>query len=454
MTTSDTTNGTSTPPGRRAFLRRMTFACAWGEGLDGFDLGLISVVLPSLTIALGLDPVLAGLIGASSLIGIFVGAPLAGWLTDRFGRKRVFTIDVLAFIVLGFAQAFVADGWQLFVVRVLLGVAIGAEYAIGAAMLAEFAPSKDRGRRLSGLLVCWYGGYLVAVVTAYAMIDWAGVSWRWVLVVSGVPAIVTAIARIGFPESPRWLLSRGRVDEARAIVAEHLGGEDYFRQEQYAAEEQRSGGYRVLFSKENRQRLAFISLFWACNVAPYFAIFTFAPTVLRSLQLHDEATGTIIVNAMAAVGALVGMLTIERVGRRRQLIPPFWIMAVALAVVGLWGSAPGVVVVLCFAVFSFMNAAQGNLTAVYPIEVLPTEVRSTGVGFAAACSRIGAAAGTFLLPVGIDTIGIGPCMLVAAAVCVVGAVLSQVMAPETTGKGLHDTSTQPLRAQAKVPAAR
>lgn len=450
MTTSSTTEA----PGRAGFLRRMTFACAWGEGLDGFDLGLISVVLPSLTIALGLDPVLAGLIGASSLIGIFVGAPLAGWLTDRFGRKRVFTIDVLAFIVLGFAQAFVADGWQLFVVRVLLGIAIGAEYAIGAAMLAEFAPSRDRGRRLSGLLVCWYGGYLVAVVTAYAMIDWAGISWRWVLVVSGVPAIVTAIARIGFPESPRWLLSRGRVDEARAIVAERLGGDAYFRQEQYAAEEQRSGGYRVLFSKENRQRLAFISLFWACNVAPYFAIFTFAPTVLESLQLRDEATGTIIVNAMAAIGALVGMLTIERIGRRRQLVPPFWIMAVALAVVGLWGSAPGIVVVLCFAVFSFMNAAQGNLTAVYPIEVLPTEVRSTGVGFAAACSRIGAAAGTFLLPVGIDAIGIGPCMLIAAAVCVVGAVLSQVMAPETTGKGLHDTSTQPLRQQAKVPTAR
>lgn len=447
-----TTSSTTTPPGSRGFLRRMTFACAWGEGLDGFDLGLISVALPAITIALGLDPVLAGLIGASSLIGIFIGAPLAGWLTDRFGRKRVFTIDVLAFIVLGLAQAFVADGWQLFVVRVLLGIAIGAEYSIGAAMLAEFAPSRDRGRRLSGLLVCWYGGYLVAVVVAYAMIDWLGLDWRWVLVTSGLPAVVTAIARIGFPESPRWLLSHGRADEARAIVAEHLGGDAYFRQEQYAAEEQRPGGYRVLFSKANRQRLLFIAVFWACNVAPYFAIFTFAPTVLKSLQLHDEAAGTIIVNAMAAIGALVGMLTIERIGRRRQLVPPFWIMAVALTVVGLWGSAPGVVVVLCFAVFSFMNAAQGNLTAVYPIELLPTEVRSTGVGVAAACSRIGAAAGTFLLPIGIDSIGVGACMLVAAAICVVGAVLSQVMAPETTGRGLHDTSTQPLRQ--RVPAGR
>jgi putative MFS transporter len=430
---------------RDGFLRRITFACAWGEGLDGFDLGLISVALPAITMALGLDPLLAGLIGASSLIGIFIGAPLAGWLTDRFGRRRVFTIDVVAFIVLGLLQAFVQDGWQLFLVRLLLGVAIGAEYSIGAAMLAEFAPAKDRGRRLAGLLVTWYAGYLVAVVTAYLMIDLAGLSWRWVLVMSAVPAVVTAVVRIGFPESPRWLLSQGRGDEARAVVRERLGGDAYFQQEDYAAEDQRRGGYRVLFAPGNRSRIAFISLFWACNVAPYFAIFTFAPTVLTALRLDDEAVGTITLNAMAAVGALVGMLTIERLGRRRQLIPPFWIMAVALVVVGAWGSAPAVVVVLCFAVFSFMNALQGNLTAVYPIEVLPTEVRSTGVGFAAACSRVGAAAGTFLLPVGIATIGIGPCLLIAAAVCVVGAVLSQVMAPETTGRGLHETSTAPLR---------
>ena len=116
-----------------------------------------------------------------------------------------------------------------------------------------------------------------------------------------------------------------------------------------------------------------------------------------------------------------------------------------MAVVGLWAGAPGAIALVCFAVFSFLNALQGNLTAVYPIEMLPTEVRSTGVGFATACSRIGAAAGTFLLPVGITTIGIGPCMLIAALICVAGAVLSQRMAPETTGRSLPDTSRAPLR---------
>ena len=139
-------------------------------------------------------------------------------------------------------------------------------------------------------------------------------------------------------------------------------------------------------------------------VTPYFAIFTFAPTVFQNLKL-DETAGTIFANTLAFIGAIVGMLTIEHLGRRQQLIGPFWIMAVALLVIGLWTGAPPMVTVAAFAVFAFFNAVAGNLTAVYPIELFPTEIRATGVGVVNAASRVGAAVGTFLLPVGIDAIG-------------------------------------------------
>lgn len=434
----------SRPERDTGILRRMTLATAWGEGLDGYDLGVLSVVLPLITIELGLSPLWAGLIGASALLGIFVGGPVVGWLTDRFGRRRMFLIDIGAFVVLGLLQGVVTEPWQLFVVRLLLGVAIGAEYAIGAAMLAELAPSRGRGRRLSKLLVSWYVGFLVSVVLAYLLVDLAGLSWRWVLVTGAVPALVVLLLRIGLPESPRWLIQHGRVEEAREIVHRFLGA-DHFRDEEYEDEE-RGAGWRRLFSPELRTRTLFVCVFWSCNVAPYFAIFTFAPQVFTSLQLSDERASTIAVNALAAVGAVVGMLTIERLGRRRQLIVPFWIMAATLLVVGVWPGAPGVVLVLSLAVFAFFNALQGNLTAVYPIEVFPTDVRSSGVGIGTAASRIGAALGTFLLPVGLDTIGIGACMLIGAALCAIGGVVSQRLAPETTGRTLTRTG-------AVVPAA-
>jgi putative MFS transporter len=424
-----------------AMLRRMTWATAVGEGLDGFDLGIIAVVLPLITTDLGLTPAWSGLIAASTLIGIFFGSPLVGWLSDRIGRRTLFTIDIGSFVVLGLLQAVVTEPWQLFAVRFLLGVAVGAEYSLGAALLSEFAPSAGRGRRVAGLLVTWYVGYLVSVVVAFALVDLAGVSWRWVLATSVVPALVTLVARIGLPKSPRWLMGRGRVDEARAVADRYLGGEAYFREEEVEGEHGQvaAGGLRKLFAPGIRGRTIFVCVFYACNVAPYFAIFTFAPQVFTALNVTNEAASTILANTIAAIGAVVGMLTIERVGRRTQLIGPFWIMAVALVVVGLWSTAPSVVVVACFAAFAFFNALQGNLDAVYPVEVFPTELRSTGVGVSTAFSRIGAAAGTFLLPVGIESIGIGPCMLIAAGICVLGGVVSQLMAPETTGLSLTHT---------------
>jgi putative MFS transporter len=257
-----------------AMLRRMTAATAVGEGLDGFDLGIIAVVLPLITADLGLTPVWSGLIAASTLVGIFFGSPIVGWLSDRIGRRTLFTIDIATFVVLGLLQAVVTEPWQLMVVRLLLGVAVGAEYALGAALLSEFAPADGRGRRLAGMLVTWYGGYLVSVVVAYALVEFGGLSWRWVLATSVVPALITLAARFGLPESPRWLMHHGRVDEARAIADRYLGGDDYFREEELDEQEHakaRAGGLKRLFEPGMRGRTLFVCTFYACNVAPYFA---------------------------------------------------------------------------------------------------------------------------------------------------------------------------------------
>jgi putative MFS transporter len=424
--------------GDKGFLRRLTLATAWGEGLDGFDLGVLSVALVPLSKELGISPVWAGLIGASSLIGIFFGAPIGGFLSDRFGRKRLFLLDICLFVVLGVAQAFVTEGWQLFVVRLLLGIAIGAEYSIGSSMLSEFVPAHGRGRRVSYMLVFWYGGYLFSVAAAYVLLDALGWSWRWTLATSAIPALIVLGLRVGMPESPRWLMLNDRKAEARAIIDRYLGGEEHMAEADYDNDIRHGSGWRQLFAPEMRSRTFFVCTFYICVVTPYFAIFTFAPKVFESLKLNETA-GTIFANGVAFIGAIVGMLTIELIGRRKQLIGPFWVMAVALAVIGLWSGAPPLAIVGAFAVFAFFNAMAGNLTAVYPIEVFPTDVRATGVGIANAFSRVGAAIGTFLLPVGIDAIGLAACMVIGAGMCVLGAVVSQVLAPETTGKSLSHT---------------
>ncbi|MFE7423625.1 MFS transporter, partial [Rhodococcus sp. NPDC057529] len=134
------------------------------------------------------------------------------------------------------------------------------------------------------------------------------------------------------------------------------------------------------------------------------------------------------------------MILIDKAGRRVFTVPPQWIMLGIFLVLGLWSGIPTALVLALFFAFSFLNTINGVLIAVYPGELFPTEVRGVGTGFAAAVSRFGAAAGTFLLPVGIDKLGISSVLLIMAVVVGVGAIISQLWAPETKGKNLSETS--------------
>jgi putative MFS transporter len=121
-------------------------------------------------------------------------------------------------------------------------------------------------------------------------------------------------------------------------------------------------------------------------------------------------------------------------------VPPQWVCFVLLLIIGLWAGAPAWVVLACFLAFSFFNAGYNTLTGIYPGEVFPTEIRGIGTGFATAVSRVGAGAGTFLLPWSMANYGAQITMLMAAALTLVGAALSQWLAPETKGKSLTETA--------------
>ncbi|MGI9155201.1 MAG: MFS transporter [Marmoricola sp.] len=450
MSSAEVSDGPDGSDSNKGFLFRVTTATAIGEGLDGYDLGAISVVLPTIIKEFDLSAVESGLIGASTLAGIFVGGPVFGYLTDRFGRRRIFILDLIAFVVLGALQSVVTDNWQLLVLRLLLGFAIGAEYAIGQTMLAEFVPSKGRGIRLGSLQSCWYAGFLISVVIAYGMLS-LGIDWRWILATGVVPALVTLGLRQGIPESPRWLLSQGREEEARAIVSKHLG-DTYFNDEDLGDESTDEASFKDLFAPKLRSRTAFACIFYTCLVAPYFAIFTFAPQVFTSLGVQDPKASVVGTNLVAVLGAIAGMLVIERVGRRPLLLASFWVMVVTLGLIGGWGAAPSIILIVSFVLFAFFNAISGVMTGVYPAEIFPSELRGTGVGLASAVSRIGAAGGTFLLPIGIDRWGIGPSLLVGAAICAVGLAATYLWAPETTDLSLtkSKSATAPRRAAAKA----
>jgi putative MFS transporter len=439
VTTNDRGVGkTRTPEAKRRFLIRLAAVLVGGMFIDGYILGIIGTVIGQIGTDLEISPLYEGLIAASALLGIFIGSPLGGWAADKFGRKPMFMADMGLFVVGSALQFFVDSPLQLFLVRLLMGIAIGAEYSVGWPLMSEFAPARLRGTLLVLSEVGWYVGFMVAFIVGYVLTTTTDLDWRVVLGSSTVLAVILFLARLGLPESPRWLFNVGRVDEAHAVAHEYLENPRDITDIDH--EDQRKGSFGMLFSPQYWRATVFISVFWFCAVTPYFAIATFAATVLEDYGLASGLAGGVGLTALAAAGVVVSTILVDRVGRRPLTNPPQWLCAALLAIIGLWAGAPPVVVLILFLAFSFFNAMYTALTGVYPGEIFPTEVRGLGTGFAAAVSRIGAAAGTFLIPTSLEQLGAGPTMLIAAAIAAIGAAVSQVLAPETKGLNLSDTS--------------
>ncbi len=181
-------------------------------------------------------------------------------------------------------------------------------------------------------------------------------------------------------------MSKGRVAKAKELTEEYME-ED----EQADLKHQKSDsrhGFTCLFSRKYIKATLFVSIFWVCNVTPYFAIGTFVPIVLEQLGLEDGLTAGLALNTIAVLGTLIAAALIERVGRRKLAIPPFAISTVALVIVAVFPHDSPTLVVVCFLAFSLVNAISTTLTGVFPNEMFPTEIRGVGVGFATAASRL------------------------------------------------------------------
>lgn len=420
------------------FHAYMAWCTAGGPFCDGYILGIITLALPQLSADLHLSTAWTAAIGAISLVGLFVGAAVFGRLTDVIGRRVMYTINLIIFVVASALQLFVATGWQLLALRFLLGIMVGADYPIASALLTEFLPRRRRGEVLASLIAAWWVGYVVSFVVGYLMHVVGGDAWRWTLASSAIPALLILAIRLKAPESPMWLAQRGRREEALAIVHERVGAR--YTLPEVPPEERQTVRWREIFRSAYGRRTFFVSGFWFCQVAPLFAIYTFQPQLLRGLGVANPYVGSLVVSVFFLVGVFPCTILVGKWGRRPVLLWGFAVTAVVLVLLGLFPHANPAVIITGFAVFAVFNAGASVLQWVYPNELFPTGVRASAVGFAAAMSRVGAAIGTFLLPVGLATIGVGPTLWIAAALCVAGLAISVPLAPETKQLSIAESS--------------
>ena len=424
----------------RRFLRRLTAATGGGMFIDGFVFASVASALAggAMSRDIGVTSTWSSLISSSTLIGTFFGGLVLGWVTDRVGRRPMFTIDLIVFLSCAVLMFFVNSPWEVFALGLVMGLAVGADYSIGSPLLAEFSPSAKRGNYLGILEILWNVGYVLAYLIGYLINTHAPSAWHITLALSAVPAVLCLLIRHGLPESPRWLISKGRADEATAILERDLGVT--VDSEDFRAERPEQTRYRELFSADYIRRTVFVCTFWICIVLPYFALTFFQPTVLRAIGLGSSAlAGALLGTVIALLGAGTGWWLVDRVGRRAILIWPMFGCALALFLVSLGHLVPVWLATVCFFGYLYSYGIMSILPGIYPEEVFPTAIRTSGVGLASGASRIGAAIGTFLLPISLSHLGLSWSMIFMGVVSLIGGVTALMWAPETNGVKLTES---------------
>jgi MFS family permease len=254
----------SDPPMVLLSLEYLEFS-AGGPFLDGYALTIIGIALVTMKPQLALSSVDVGLIGAAALVGIFIGGLVFGYVTDRVGRRIMYVADLTALVAVSIASAFATEVWQLVGLRFVLGVAIGADYPIASSLLAEFIPSKYRGRLLGSLFVVWAGGAAAAAAIGWALSALGPDAWRWMLASPAVFGIITLLLRAGTPESPRWLLSKGRTKEAQQVCQRVWGPSATVAQ---IPDEPAPTRYTSIFTGIYLRRVIFVGVFFTATRHP------------------------------------------------------------------------------------------------------------------------------------------------------------------------------------------
>lgn len=284
------------------FHLKLTAFSAGGPLLDGYAVTIIGLALITMVPALDLTPTETGLAAAAALAGILVGGAVFGRLTDRVGRKVMYIANLLALSGFSIVSALSVEAWQIVVLRFGLGVMIGADYPIASSLLAEFVPSRYRGRLLGALFAAFGAGAALAAAAGWLMSGLGPDAWRWMLASPAVIGVVTLVLRLSAPESPRWLLSRGRSAEAQRIVTDVWGPEAN-------VEDLREPALTVsaaLLNRRSIRRISYVSIFFIAHVVPLFAIYTFGPTLLHAIGIGGDSPylAELIIGILFVIGSI------------------------------------------------------------------------------------------------------------------------------------------------------
>jgi MFS transporter, SP family, arabinose:H+ symporter len=430
-----------------ATLLKSTIVAALGGLLFGFDTAVISGTTSALTQTYNLTPFLLGVTVFSALFGTVLGAMLAGIPGERWGRRDSLRVMAILYLISGLGCAFAWNWDALVMFRFIGGLGVGGSSVLGPMYIAEIAPAKWRGRLVGvfqfnvvlGILVAYFSNYLIGLQ------HFGAAEWRWELGVTALPAALFFVMLFTIPRSPRWLVKKARVEEARSVL-QMTGDENYEHDLQEIVESigaEQSQAEEKLFSR----KFAF-PIFLAVSIGTFNqlsginAILYYLNDIFRHAGF-DKVSGNLQAVAIGATNLLftmIAMSVIDRLGRKTLLLVGSVGTALCLAGVSIiffTEKHQNLLVWLLVGYIAFFAFSQGAVIWVYLSEVFPNSVRAKGQSLGSFSHWFMNAAISLIFPLLAASSGAYPFVFFAAMMVLQFFVVLLVY-PETKGVSLEE----------------
>jgi putative MFS transporter len=377
-----------------------------GGMFEFYDLFMTAYVMPGMVEAglfAGVEMAIwtgPALFVAATFAGLFIGTFLFGHVADRFGRRAIFTWSMLWYSAATLVMAFQDTGPSICLWRLIAGIGIGVELVTIDTYISELAPKKVRGRAFAFNHVVQF-----AVVPLVAFISWLLVplsplgldGWRWVAIIGSAGALAVWFIRRAVPESPRWLINQGRLDEAEAItaalearVAADLKGAPLPEPAPHAVEKiEPKGKLAEIFAPEYRSRTWMLMVFQFFQTIGFYGFASWVPTLIAA-QTGIKVEASLLYSAIIAIaapfGPLLAILFADRIERKWQIVG-------SAACVGLFGLLFAMqdsmaLLILCGVLITLSKNTMSYAFHGYQAELFPTRIRARAVGFTYSLSRL------------------------------------------------------------------
>ncbi len=428
---------------------KIMFISGMGFFTDAYDLFIIGVVMSLLKPMWHVGKVEEGLVESTALLASAIGAMLFGRVADMVGRKRIYGVEVLVLAAGAIACAFSPNIWWLIGFRFILGIGIGGDYPVSSTIMSEYAGKAHRGMLVTLVFAMQAAGLIVGPLLAAGMLATSlshDIIWRILVSAGAIPALAVYWSRRHLKETPRFLKAAGHEEDESG----KLKKASHYDKKHHSVSFW-DGFHRLVDNKMILTRLVGASLAWFLMDFAYYGNTVSSPLVLSALGsdhslLQKTLTQLGIFAVFAAPGYAVAALTMDKLGRKTIQCLGFGMMA---GTFGLLALIPNVekmtwtfLLIYGFSYF-FTEFGPNATTFVYPSEIFPVKVRTTGHGIAASMGKIGGFFGVFTFPFFMHWHGLPAAEGTAAIVSCLGLITTIFLLPETKGKSLEELSEQP-----------